>query len=146
MYGHFSWRAARGELCDGVTHFPFLFLFFFPRVHSPNWQQTSGSNSAWKASPGRRSGSCCRLQRGRRSTCARREMAGAASPGVGRCPCVGAELLPGCRRAATSQEPAAAGGRDAKSWLPLGCGDGHYVETNRQETVCCKAGEITIFL
>ena len=28
MYGHFSRRTARGELCDGVTHFPFLFFFF----------------------------------------------------------------------------------------------------------------------
>lgn len=29
MYSHFSRRTARGELCDGVTHFPFLSLFFF---------------------------------------------------------------------------------------------------------------------
>lgn len=67
--------------------------------------------------------------------------AGAPAPGGGR-----QGLLPGCGRAPAPREPAAAGGRGARSWLPLGCGDGRCVETNRQGRACCKAGDIILFL
>lgn len=112
----------RGESCVMARHtFHFPFSFFFLRVHSPNWQQMSGSNSVWKASSERRFSVCCRLRRGGRR---------AGERGEGRsCPCSAAGLrcaprprpLPACGRAAPLRELAAAGGRDAESRLPLSC-------------------------
>lgn len=140
MYGHFSRRPARGELCDGVTHFPFLFFFSFPeRI------PLTGNKCQDQTLPGKRLQEDALVPAAGCSACARTDTAGAAPPPRAGAP-RGAELLPGCRRAPASPEPAAAGGRDAKSRLPLGCGDGHCAETNRQETVCCEAGEIIIFL
>lgn len=146
MYGHFSRCMARGELCDGVTHFPFFSLFFFFPERIP----LTGNKYQDQTLPGKHLQEATLVPAAGCSG-----TAGAPAPGerwqellprTGRCPCVGAELLPGCRGAPASREPAAAGGRDAKSRLPLGCGDRRCVETNRQETVCGKAGEIIIFL
>lgn len=86
MYGHFSRRRARAELCDGVTHFPFLFFFFFLSLSAFPWLATNIRIKLCLESVSRNQQDCV-------SACAGRETAGAA-PRSGQVPHGGAELLP----------------------------------------------------